>query len=294
MEFIQSPNVAKGRGGKKIDLVVIHWFGLGTMDGAINSFKNPSRQASAHYLVSGSRIVQMVDESDTAWHCGVYAVNQRSIGIEHDATTDHDLSEESYRTAGKLLREICGRNSIPLDRDHIKGHREIKATQCPGTIDIDKLISIAKGDEVTESECQKRVQEVVDKYESILHHMSRNIVYETFNLILGRPGKPDEKTVADNADWMRRDSAGSPNYQGAAHLVVNLHNSDEKRANDQAKIDAAVAEALKSQEPKTVEVEKVVEKEVKVEVPVDTQYDTRALNGLELIIQGIKKIWSKK
>lgn len=145
MEWIASPNYSKGRNGKNIDFIVIHWFGIGGIEGAISSFQNPSRQASAHYLVSNSRIVKMVDEADTAWHAGVLDINQRSIGIEHDANLDRDLSEESYQTAGKLIREIADRHGIPLDREHIKGHNEFKATQCPGTINIDKLIEIAKG-----------------------------------------------------------------------------------------------------------------------------------------------------
>lgn len=73
-------------------------------------------------------------------------MNQRSIGIEHDATTTQNASEKTYQTAGKLLRDICDRYSIPLDREHILKHSEVKATQCPGTLDVDKIISLAKGD----------------------------------------------------------------------------------------------------------------------------------------------------
>lgn len=159
MEFINSPNFSS-RNGKKIEYVVIHWFGVGTINGAIASFQNPSRQASAHYLVSDNRIVQMVDEKDCAWHCGNLNMNQRSIGIENDANPDKQLSEASYKTCGKLLREICDRYQIPLDREHIKGHKEIKPTQCPGTINIDKLIEIAKGSQevnVDEREIARQV-----------------------------------------------------------------------------------------------------------------------------------------
>jgi len=153
MEFISSPNFSS-RNGKKIEFIIIHWFGIGSIDGAIASFQNSARQASAHYLISNNRIVQMVDEVNCAWHCGNLDMNQRSIGIEHDAGIDpaRDLSEESYQTSGKLIREICDRYGIPLDRDHIKKHNEIKATQCPGTIDLDKLIDIAKGGTMTDSQ----------------------------------------------------------------------------------------------------------------------------------------------
>jgi len=175
MEFIPSPNYTSGRGGNAISLIIIHWFGVGTINGAIESFKNPARQASAHYLISDDRLVQMVNEEDTAWHSGVYLINEKSIGIEHDANPDKMLSEASYQTSARLVREICARYNIPLDREHIKGHNEIKPTQCPGTIDINKIIEIAKGDEemtdqqkqdvaraLVRSRCGKIVQSEVD------------------------------------------------------------------------------------------------------------------------------------
>jgi hypothetical protein len=162
MEWISSPNYDKGRGGKKIENIIVHWFGMGTIDGAIATFKKTGG-TSAHYLVSNDRVVQMVKDENTAYHCGIYAYNQKSLGIEHDATTEHDLSQESYQTSGKLIRELCDKYGIPLDRDHIKKHSEIKATACPGTVDLDKLIKIAKEseEEVSEEECKKRIEEAL-------------------------------------------------------------------------------------------------------------------------------------
>lgn len=135
---------------KPIDRIVIHWFGIGTLDSALGRFKSENGGASAHYLVSGSKIVQCVDESEVAWHAGNWAMNQRSIGIEHDATapTDanpHNLSEESYKSSAQLIADICKRHSIPLDRTHIIKHSEVTATQCCGTVDVLKLIELAKG-----------------------------------------------------------------------------------------------------------------------------------------------------
>lgn len=152
MEWIPSPNFSEGRDNNSIKYIIIHWFGVGTIDCAISSFQNPDRQASAHYLISDNRLVKMVEEENTAWHCGVFSVNQESIGIEHDANPEKELSEESYQTSGKLVKEICDRYGIPLDREHIKGHNEIVPTQCPGTIDIDRIIEIAKGEYMTEEQ----------------------------------------------------------------------------------------------------------------------------------------------
>lgn len=139
-----SPNYNKRT--RKLTKIVIHWFGVGTLESANTRFQNINNKVSAHYGISKGRIWQWVREENAAWHAGDYLVNQESIGIEHDAGVDpkHDLSEQDYQNSGQLVAEISKRWGIPLDRAHVLGHRQIKATQCPGTIDIDKIIRIAK------------------------------------------------------------------------------------------------------------------------------------------------------
>lgn len=143
IKWVGSPNFDTSR--KPITTVVIHWFGAGNQAGADAQFqKTPG--TSAHYSVEDTTIHQYVKEEHVAYHAGNYPMNQRSIGIEHSATPDRPASEATYQTAGKLLGEICARHNIPLDREHIIKHSEVpRATQCCGTIDIDKLINIAKG-----------------------------------------------------------------------------------------------------------------------------------------------------
>ncbi len=136
-----SPNYNKRT--KPVKKIVIHWFGLGTLESANTRFQNAANKVSAHYGISKGRIWQWVKEEDVAWHAGDGAVNAESIGIEHDATTDHNLSDQDYKLSGQLVAEIAKRHNILLDRAHIIGHKEVKPTQCPGTIDIDRIISIA-------------------------------------------------------------------------------------------------------------------------------------------------------
>ena len=136
-----SPNFDSNR--TTIDRVVIHWFGAGTLEGAYQTFQKPNG-TSAHYAVSDTTVWQFVAEDKVAYHAGNYAMNQRSIGIEHDANPNKPLSELSYQTSAQMLADICMRYAIPLDRQHILEHREIKATACPGTIDLNKLITLAK------------------------------------------------------------------------------------------------------------------------------------------------------
>ena len=136
-----SPNFDTNR--KAINTVVIHWFGKGTLESANTRFQDKTSKVSAHYGISGSRVWQWVKEENVAYHSDNYAVNQKSLGIEHSATPDRPASEETYQTSAKLIRDICLRYGIPIDREHIIKHSQVKPTQCPGTIDLDKLIKLA-------------------------------------------------------------------------------------------------------------------------------------------------------
>lgn len=129
---------------KPIKQIVIHWI-VGNMAAADATFKKQGGQTSAHYAVEDNTIHQYVDENHTAYAVGNYARNQETISIEHSAAPDRPATDATYQTSGKLIADICKRRGIPLDRAHIIGHKEIVATQCPGTMNIDKLITIAKG-----------------------------------------------------------------------------------------------------------------------------------------------------
>lgn len=147
--FTGSPNFTSGRNNTPIDRVIIHWMDgtLGTTD---QVFQDTSRNTSAHYGIEDDNIHQYVQESDTAYHSGDWGINLRSIGIEHSAQPGRDASLQTYATSGELVRDICNTYGIPMDREHILKHMEVTSTQCPGTVDIDLIISIAKGeDEVT-------------------------------------------------------------------------------------------------------------------------------------------------
>lgn len=139
--WIGSPNYDTNR--KTIDRIIIHWI-VGNLAAADTQFQKASPGTSAHYGIENSEVHQYVKEENVAYHAGVYTMNQRSIGIEHSADPNRPASDETYETSGELIAQISKRHNIPLDREHIIGHKEVKATQCPGTMDIDRLITIAK------------------------------------------------------------------------------------------------------------------------------------------------------
>jgi N-acetylmuramoyl-L-alanine amidase len=84
-----SPNFGPRREGFRPEIILLHYTGMTTGAGAEDWLCNPASEVSSHYLVhEDGRIVQMVRESDRAWHAGqsswrgVTDINSQSIGIE--------------------------------------------------------------------------------------------------------------------------------------------------------------------------------------------------------------------
>lgn len=158
VEWKGSPNRTRGRSGYRPEAIVVHIM-EGTLRGTDQWFANPESKVSAHYGVGRrGEIHQYVAEGDTAWHAGrvhqpTWAglragvnPNLYTIGVEHEGQADTEWSEEMYRASAALLREVANRWSIPLDRDHVVGHREIYARKtCPGhKVDLDRLVRLAR------------------------------------------------------------------------------------------------------------------------------------------------------
>jgi hypothetical protein len=140
-----NPVTQKGNFDKSravIDTIFIH-----SMDGFLNGttawFQNPNTVPSAHYGIGlDGRLVQWLPETVTAYHAGVYSWNQRSVSIEHEDNGNNQIvrSDALYEKSAQLVAEISMAHGIPLDREHVKMHRDVKATACPGTLDIDRII----------------------------------------------------------------------------------------------------------------------------------------------------------
>lgn len=84
-----SANFGPRKDGKKPDYLILHYTGMRTAQEALDILKCPEREVSAHYLVhEDGRVVQMVAESERAWHAGNSCwkderdLNSASIGIE--------------------------------------------------------------------------------------------------------------------------------------------------------------------------------------------------------------------
>lgn len=133
VEFISSPNFTPGRNGTDINSIIMHNTDC-SFQAAINTFldETPGKRVSAHYIVSREgKIVQMVKDSDTAWHAR--SSNQSSIGIEHEADKFHQgITRPQEKASIALVKYLIKTYNISLA--NIKPHRDVVNTDCPGWI----------------------------------------------------------------------------------------------------------------------------------------------------------------
>lgn len=118
------PNFEFGNFPAKPEKVVIHQFGtpgVDTVNSTLNTFTNPNmeRVASAHFVVSGKRIVQMVSLKDRAYHAG--PGGNSFVGIETDPAQDAD----TIASVIKLLKALSAKYGYVLTPIR---HKEVPQT----------------------------------------------------------------------------------------------------------------------------------------------------------------------
>ncbi len=133
--WVASPNFNPRRlsaGG--VDVIVLHSTCTSTndTDETVRLFQAPESQVSSHYVVGkDGQVVQMVSESDRAWHAGDCRwqgradVNSCSIGIEmvhRDQDPSDDWPDAQIEAVARLLLDIRARHRIP--NDHVIFHSE--------------------------------------------------------------------------------------------------------------------------------------------------------------------------
>ncbi len=143
---VPAANYAVGRAGRAVQLIVDHWMD-GTIAAAEARFRNPASIVSAHYGIGrDGQIRQWVDEADTAYQAGDLGVNYLSIGIEHEGGPGVDFPDALYAASTSLHADIAARYGFALVLGQtVKRHRDIVPTQCPGTLDVERIVRQATG-----------------------------------------------------------------------------------------------------------------------------------------------------
>lgn len=130
-----------------------HWI-VGTLESARIVFNRADRYASSHFGVGGDAshktpwgtiaapIDQYVDINNTAWTDGNWQSNLRSITVEHEGGPNHALTNAMYEAAAWLHAWLMENYGVTYS---VK-HRDVslKATQCPGTLDVARIEQRAK------------------------------------------------------------------------------------------------------------------------------------------------------
>src|SRR5262245_2764295 len=122
---VPSPNIDDRIGGPP-DIILLHYTGMETAEGALNRLRDPVARVSSHYFVhENGNIVQMVPEAKRAWHAGISSwtgetdINSRSIGIEI-VNPGHDFGYPDFpirqiAAVIALCRGIIARRNIARD-----------------------------------------------------------------------------------------------------------------------------------------------------------------------------------
>jgi N-acetylmuramoyl-L-alanine amidase len=128
-----SPN-HDDRGGTVIDMLVLHYTGMKTAEGALARLCDPAAKVSAHYTIDeDGTIYAHVPEARRAWHAGMAYwagatdINARSIGIElvnpgHEFGY-REFAQDQIASLITLCHSILMRHPIPSAR--VLGHSDV-------------------------------------------------------------------------------------------------------------------------------------------------------------------------
>lgn len=131
---LPSPNHGERVDGARPDMIVLHYTGMPSEEGALAWLCSAESQVSSHYFVhEDGRVVQLVPEERRAWHAGksFWAgetdINSRSIGIEIANAGHPDglppFPDKQIEAVIELCRD-CGRR-LDIRPERVLGHSDV-------------------------------------------------------------------------------------------------------------------------------------------------------------------------
>lgn len=128
-------------GGNSIEYIVLHDTGNAndTAEGNANYFCGGDRGASAHYFVDDDSIVQVVKDTDGAWHCGDGAgkygiTNRNSIGIEQ-CRVNNSVTATTEANTLELVKFLMAKYNVPIEK--VVRHYDASRKNCPSSFNTD-------------------------------------------------------------------------------------------------------------------------------------------------------------
>lgn len=141
---LASPN-RDGRGGRAVDMLVLHYTGMATAEAALERLLDPAAEVSAHYLIDeDGAVVALVAEDERAWHAGrsfwrgAGNVNARSIGVEL-VNPGHEFGYRPFPEAQMASLEALALGLLarhPIPARNVVGHADVapRRKQDPGEL----------------------------------------------------------------------------------------------------------------------------------------------------------------
>lgn len=134
MNFIDAPSPNYTDRLLPITMIVLHYTGMETGEGALERLRDPESGVSSHYMVEeDGRIFRLVPDDKRAWHAGkshwrdVEDVNSASIGIEIvNPGTDwehHPYTDAQIDAVIRLVAYL--KDKYEITRGNIVGHSDI-------------------------------------------------------------------------------------------------------------------------------------------------------------------------
>ena len=120
---VPAVNTEPRKGGLTARLLILHYTGMSSAEGAIQFLACAESKVSCHYVIDEAGVItQLVPEALRAWHAGVSAwagerdINSASIGIEiQNPGHEHgypDFPAAQMAAVAGLSRDIAARNGL--------------------------------------------------------------------------------------------------------------------------------------------------------------------------------------
>ena len=166
-------NYTKGR-KQPIQYIVVHYTANNgdTAQGNGTYFSQPNRNASAHYFVDESTVIQSVKDTDTAWHCGAKSYrhekcrNDNSIGVEmcseKDSNGQYYINEQTQNTAIAVVKRLMEKYNVPLE--NVIRHYDVTGKLCPEPFVRNQVQWLDFKKRISESEKEEGTEEMIYNY----------------------------------------------------------------------------------------------------------------------------------
>jgi N-acetyl-anhydromuramyl-L-alanine amidase AmpD len=123
---------------RRTDMIVLHHTGNPADDDLSATEIDRSHKAQGWACIGYHYVIRKdgtVEQGRPHWTVGAHAYgeNGHTIGIHVCGNFEEaEPTDEQIESLAMLLANVCTDYGLPINRDHIVGHRELMPTACPG------------------------------------------------------------------------------------------------------------------------------------------------------------------